>query len=587
MPDGRGLDRGEQLRRIRGQHFQVLVIGGGITGAGIAWDCALRGLSVALLERTDFAAGTSGWSSKMVHAGLRYMGSDPQLVAEASLERHRLLASGPHLAWPVEFLLPAWADTPEYNAAALPGVLARYDELAGRRNTAPGRMLEAARVLADIPALRCSPLAVGSYWDGLMDDARLTLEVIHSAALAGAAVANHAPVTGFLQDAAGRVTGALFRDEDPASPGEELEVRADAVVSAAGVFTDLLLGKAQGEPPALRPSKGIHLVVRSEATAGRALVLPVGGNVLYFLVPFRPGYLAMGCTDTDYPVRGYDGLDCVPATEQEVELTLGLLDRLLPGVFGLGELVACYAGVRPLLAPSAGSRLSESATSRTHRIWQARGGIWTVAGGKFTTFRAMAEQTVDRVVEDLRSRFPALQVRPCRTAGQSYHGAPELGGGGPPAEPSGGPSGGAAAGPVAGPSAAFGVWLDREAGRIGGQYGLPADVCRHLAGAYGTCAAEVAALVREEPALGARIAPGRPFVRAEMRYAVEREMCRSAADFLVRRTQLRFLEHQGLDALEVVVEGLAGLLGWSAATRRSQAEQYREYIRRVTPGALR
>ncbi len=560
MPDCRGLDRGEHLRRIRGRHFQVLVIGGGITGAGIAWDCALRGLSVALLERTDFAAGTSGCSSKMVHAGLRYMVSDPELVAEASLERQRLLASGPHLAWPVEFLLPAWADTPEYDAAALPGVLERYDELAGGRNSAPARMLDPARVLADIPALRCSPRAVASYWDGLMDDARLTLEVVHSAALAGAAVANHAPVTGFLRDAAGRVTGARFRDEDPAGPGEEHEVRADAVVSAAGVFTDLLLGEAQGEPPALRPSKGIHLVVRSEATSGRALVLPVGGNVLYFLVPFRPGYLAMGCTDTDYPVRGYDGLDRVPATGEEVELTLRLLDRLLPGAFGLGEVVACYAGVRPLLAPPLGRCLSASATSRTHRIWQARGGIWTAAGGKFTTFRAMAEQTVDRVVEDLRSRFPALQVRPCQTAGLAYHGAP---------------------------TGSLASWQDREAGRIGGQSGLPPDVCRHLASAYGTCAAEVAALVREDPALGARIAAGRPFVRAEMRYAVEREMCRSAADFLARRTQLRFLEHQGLDALEAVVQGLAGLLGWSAATRRSQAEEYREYIRRVTPSALR
>jgi len=577
MPEGRGLDRGEHLERIRGRHFQVLVVGGGITGAGIAWDCALRGLSVALLERTDFAAGTSGYSSKMVHAGLRYMVSDPQLVVEASLERRRLLASGPHLAWPVEYLLPAYADSPEYDAAALPGVLECYDELAGHRNTAPGRMLDPARVLADIPALRPSPLAVGSYWDGLMDDARLALEVIHSAAQAGAAAANHAPVTGFLQDAAGRVVGARFRDEDPGGPGGEHEVTADAVVSAAGVFTDLLLGAAQGEPPALRPSKGIHLVVRSEATAGRALVLPVGGNVLYFLVPFRPGYLAMGCTDTDYPVCGYDGLDRVPTTEQEVEFTLGLLDRLLPGMFDRGQVVACYAGVRPLLAPLAGRGLSASATSRTHRIWQGRGGIWTVAGGKYTTFRIMAEQTVDRVVEDLRSRVPALRVRPCRTAAVAYHGAPELG------DCSGWSSGGAAGDP----SAAFGAWQDREAGRIGRQYGLPADIGRHLAGAYGTCAAEVAALVREDPALGERIAAGRPFVRAELRYAVEREMCRSAADFLIRRTQLRFLEHQGLDVLDTVVEGLAGLLGWGVATRRAQAEEYREYIRRVTPETIR
>jgi glycerol-3-phosphate dehydrogenase len=573
MPEYRGLDRAEHLERIRGRHFQVLVIGGGITGAGIAWDCALRGLSVALLERTDFAAGTSSASSKMVHAGLRYMINDPQLVAEASLERRRLLRAGPHLAWPMEFLLPAFADTPEYDAAALPGVLARYDELAGHRNSGPGRMLEPARVLAELPALGRAPLAVGSYWDGLMDDARLTLEVIHSAVQAGAAVANHAPVTGFLEDSAGRVVGARFRDEDPGSPGGEHPVTADAVVSAAGVYTDLLLGASGDGPPALRPSKGIHIVLRSEVTAGKAMTLPVGGNVLYFLVPFRPGYLAMGCTDSDYPVEGYGALDRVPTTGQEVDFTLGLLDRLLPGVFGPAQVVASYAGVRPLLAPPPGSSLNESATSRTHRIWRARGGLWAVAGGKYTTFRIMAEQLVDRVVEDLRSRFPALRVRPCRTAELAYHGAPQL------EQTLGGSS--------SAPSVAFAGWLEREAARLGKLSGLPADCSRHLCSAYGTAAAEVAAPVREDPELGGRIAPDRPFVRAEIRYAVQREMCRSAADFLVRRTQLRFLEHQGLDALDTVVSGLGDCLGWGEPQRRRQAEEYRDYLRQVTPPGLR
>jgi len=545
------------------------VIGGGITGAGIAWDCALRGLTVALLERTDFAAGTSSVSSKMVHAGLRYMGSDAQLVAEASLERKRLFRSCPHLAWPVEYILPAYPDTPEFDAGALPGALARYDELACNDNTAAGRMLDPARLSAEIPLLRPKPLAVGSYWDGMMDDARLNLEVIHSAAQAGAVVANHAPVIGFLEDASGRAVGARFRDEDPGAPTGEHQVTADAVVSAAGVYTDLLLGLAGQEHPVLRPSKGIHLVLRSEATAGRALVMPVGGHVLYFLVPFRPGYLAMGCTDTDYPVNGYAALDRVPTTEEEVEYTLSLLEKALPGVFGPEAVVACYAGVRPLLAPPRGRSLSESDTSRTHRVWQTRGGIWTIAGGKITTYRLMAEQLVDRVVEDLCSRFPALRLRPCQTAERACHGAPEVEG----------PSAGRA-------SDAFGAWLDREAARLGRLAGLPPDVCRHLCSAYGTSAAEVALLAQKDQALGGRIAAGRPYVRAEIRYAVEREMCRSAADFLVRRTQLRFLEHQGLDAVDTVVDGLAGCLGWSAEARRGQAEEYQEFLRRVTPTVL-
>jgi glycerol-3-phosphate dehydrogenase len=555
VPEPRGLDRAEQLARARG-HFQVVVIGGGITGAGIAWDCALRGLSTALLERTDFAAGTSSASSKMVHAGLRYMVNDPELVREASSERQRLFRACPHLAWPMEFLLPAYGDTPEYDAHALPAVLERYDELAGCRNTARGRMLDPRSLLADIPGLRGSPLAVGSYWDGMMDDARFTLAVARSAAEAGAVVLNHAPVTGFLRDCAGRVRGVRFRDEDPGGPrgggepgelgeaGELGELTADAVVLAAGVFTDLLLREAGEErSESLRPSKGMHLVFRSELTGGRALVVPVGGNVLYFLVPFRPGYLAMGCTDTDYPVRSCAELDHVPTTEEEVELTLGILDKVLPGVFGREQVAACYAGVRPLVRPAQEPgrplrALSESDTSRTHRIWRAAGGVWVIAGGKFTTFRLMAEQLVDAVASDLQGRGLLRSSPPCLTSDRRCHGAPALAGG---------------------PEALEG-WLARATPELAREAGLPLDCARHLASAYGTDA---------------------PFVRAEIHWAVEQEMCRSASDFLARRTQLRFVERMGLDVLDAVVEELGRCLGWGAELRRRQAEEYREHLRRV------
>ena len=547
------MNRAEHLRRISGRHVQVLVIGGGITGAGVAWDCALRGLSVALLERTDFAAGTSSASSKMVHAGLRYMVNDPELVREACRERRRMFAACPHLARPLEYWLPAYPDTPEYDAATLPGILARYDELAGGDVSSLHRLIEAGEALAAMPALRRTPLRVGSYWDGVMDDARVNLEVILAAAGAGAAVLNHAPVVGFLKSRTGRVHGVAFRDEDPGAPGAEHEVTADAVVSAAGVYTDLLLSMGEGGPPALRPSKGIHLVFRSEVTKGRAIVVPVGGNVLYFLVPLRPGYLAMGCTDTDYPVAGYDGLDHVPSTEEEVRSTLAIFDRVLPGAFPREKVVACYAGVRPLVRPpqAEGRALSESDTSRTHRIWRTPGGVWAIAGGKYTTFRLMAEQLTDRVVEELGA------ARPCSTADRPYHGAP------------------AADRPAAGLAA-----IERAFAR---RTGLAPNCCRHLASAYGTSAGEVAGRIERDPALGERIAADRPFVLAEMEHAVEREMCRGVADFLARRTQLRFLEHQGLDVLDKVADRLAVLLGWNAATRRRQAEEYREHIRRVTP----
>ena len=564
MPEPPGLDRAGQLDRARG-HFQVVVVGGGVTGAGIAWDCALRGLSTALLERTDFAAGTSSVSSKMVHAGLRYMVGDPQLVAEASRERQWLFRACPHLAWPVEFLLPAYGDTPEYDAAALPAVLRRYDELAAFGNTAPGRMLDPCRVAADIPSLRGSPVAVGSYWDGMTDDARLTLEVVRSAAAAGAVVLNHAPVTGFLTDGAGRVRGVRFCDEDPAGPRGGGELTADAVVSAAGVYTDLLLRQAGDPGDSLRPSKGMHLVFRGGHTGGKALVVPVGGNVLYFLVPFRPGYLAMGCTDTDYPVRGYAELDHVPSTAEEVDLTLGILEKVLPGVFDRARVAACYAGVRPLVRPpqGPGRRLTESQTSRTHRIWRAAGGLWVIAGGKLTTFRRMAEELVDAVVADLHDRG-LLRSRPaCVTSAQRCCGAPGIAGG----------------------TEALEGWQSGASAALAREAGLPPDCARHLASAYGTAAGGLAALIAREPGLGRRIGEGRPFVRAEIRWAVEQEMCRSAADFLARRTQLRFVEHMGLDVLDTVVEELGDCLGWGSEVRRRQAEEYREHLRKVAAPA--
>jgi glycerol-3-phosphate dehydrogenase len=290
----------------------------------------------------------------------------------------------------------------------------------------------------------------------------------------------------------------------------------------------------------------------------KAIVVPVGGNVLYFLVPLRPGYLAMGCTDTDYPVSGYGELDHVPSTEEEVRSTLAIFDRVLPGAFARDQVVACYAGVRPLVRPpqAEGRALRESDTSRTHRIWRTPGGVWAIAGGKYTTFRLMAEQLTDRVVEELAgSSALAAGARPCTTADRPYHPAADR--------------------PSAGPET-----LERALAR---RTGLETDCCRHLASAYGTAAGEVAGRIERDPVLGERIAADRPFVMAELEHAVEREMCRGVADFLARRTQLRFLEHQGLDVLDKVADRLAVLLGWDAAARRRQAEEYREHIRRVTP----
>jgi glycerol-3-phosphate dehydrogenase len=562
------MDRGESLARISSGHFQVLVVGGGITGAGIAWDCALRGMSVALLERTDFAAGTSGVSSKMVHAGLRYITGDPELVRDAARERRWMFDACAPLARPLRYLIPAYPETPEYNARTLAGIIGRYDALGGDAVFRPGGTLDPRELGRGMPGLRPAAEMAGAYWDGVMDDARVNLRVVMSAAEAGAAVCNHAPVTGFLRDSAGRISGARFRDEAPGREPAEHTVSADAVICAAGPFTDLVLalaGDSAGERPAVRPTKGIHIVFRSTAAGRDAVVIPAGSNVLYFLVPFREGYLAMGCTDTDYPVRRPEDLDVVPVEEHEVRHNLRLLESVFPGIFRREDIVACYSGVRPLAAEGSGSgpARSESATSRAHRITRTSGGLWVVTGGKFTTFRLMAEQLVDAVVQDLRARGILRNTPRCATAGARLWGSPRLS----PGEDADG-------------------WVAVQGARIRRAAGLPADCAAHLCAAYGTAAADVAEMVRAAPSLGARLADGRPYILAEIPYAVTREMCASLADFLYRRTQLRFLETQGLDAAAAAARDMAGLLGWSAAVREEQEALYTAQVSGVWRGRV-
>jgi glycerol-3-phosphate dehydrogenase len=557
------MDRSKHLEAVGNGHFDVLIIGGGITGAGIAWDASLRGLSVALLERTDFGAGTSGVSSKMVHAGLRYMFGDSELVREASVERQWMFRACGHLACPVEYLVPVYEDTPEYDMSSLPGILARYDELADWRNTRSHALLDPEKISAEIPSLR-SPLAmVGSYWDGVMDDARVTLEVVHSAAESGARVLNHAPVTGFLKDPRGQVTGVRFRDEAPGSSSNEYTVRATAVVAAAGVYTDILLDlAAEGFREAmLRPSKGVHLVFRSSITGGKAMTFPMGGNILTFLVPLFQDYLAMGTTDTDYPVRRYEDLDYVPVDREDVRYNLDILAELFPGTFWEKDIVACYSGVRPLIKPQAqaGRQVSESDTSRTHRIWRNRNGIWVIAGGKYTTFRLMAEQLVDRIASDLKDRGAIGALQPCSTAERRCHGAP----------------------PIEGREGESEDWIACRAAELQRQLELPRDCCRHLCTSYGTGVERLLQLVQTGPELGKRLGEGRAPVLAEINHAVESEMCCSIHDFLIRRTPLRFMENQGLDLAEAVADRMGELLGWSNHVKQEQVEEYRRYIEGV------
>lgn len=523
--------RSGALGAMARREVDLLVLGGGITGAGVARDAALRGLSVALVEAGDFAGGTSGRSSRLVHGGLRYLRQGQlHLVWEACHERSVLLAIAPHLVRPVEFLLPVYRGIGPGPWATALG-LRLYDLMAGRHRLPGRRRLTPRQVLALEPGLNPRGLRGGVLFrDGQVDDARLVLETLRSAWRAGALVANYARALALLSRGP-RVVGARVRDE---ATGAEVDVRARMVVSALGPWTDSLgeLGARGGHY--LSPTKGIHLVLRPGALGiARALALwnPSDGR-LFFVLPWD-GLTIVGTTDTPY---ASDPREAV-ASGRDVQYLLGALDAYFPSAVGPGDVQATYAGVRPLLrAPGR----QPSARSREHRIVEPQPGLLVVAGGKLTTHRAMAAEAVERAAASL-----GLRVGPSRTREEPLI---------PP------PPGGLAA--------------------LEASLGLPPDDARHLVRAHGGEARTIASVARAR-GLDRRIAPGLPYIEAEVLHAAEGEMVVHLEDFLCRRTGI-FLEDpdRGRRAAEAVVPLLGRSLGWGEGAASEELRAYRDLVER-------
>ncbi len=411
-PDRRTVfDRATALERLTGGRFDVLVVGGGITGAGVALDAASRGFRTALVERDDFASGTSSASSKLVHGGLRYVSQgELGLVAQALAERQRLLRNAPHLVRPLPFVLPMSGGAAA--ARSVGTALWLYDLAGGARIGHVHRRLSAAEALRRVPALR--PDAVRRaylYLDAHADDARLTLDVVRTAVLDhGAVAANHAAAVGLLRGHSGRVVGARV-----VADGREIEVRASVVVNAAGVWSDDVAALEDGPAaPTIRPAKGVHLTVsarRLPTTAAAVLPVPADGRSI-FVIPW-PGTdrVYLGTTDTDAepgPPR---------CTAADVAYLLGAVNASLADPLTPADVVGCWAGLRPLVAAAAGRTAD---LSRRHRLSQSAGGVVTITGGKLTTYRRMAADTVDRVAAILgagaRSRTAPLRLRPSDAA---------------------------------------------------------------------------------------------------------------------------------------------------------------------------
>jgi glycerol-3-phosphate dehydrogenase len=555
--------REQYLERLASEPFDLLVIGGGITGAGVALDAAGRGLRTALVERGDFAAGTSSRSSKLVHGGLRYLQQKEfRLVYEALAERQRLLRLAPHLVKPLPFLIPVFASGVAGQARArayargVGTALWMYDATGGARIGKLHKRLSKREAMELMPDLDGRRLAAGFvYYDARVDDARLTLTVVKTAASLGAVAVNRVEATGLFRDGS-QVSGAVLTDR---LTGRRIEARAGVVVNAAGVWADELRALDEGtNPRSIRPAKGVHITL----PAGRpaldiAAVLSVPGDRRsVFVIPWGDR-IYVGTTDTDY-----DGsLEDPQCTAADIDYLLNALNSWVTKPIGRHEVLGTWAGLRPLVGGPgpAGEAPPDSKTadlSRRHSVRVAPSGLVTIVGGKLTTYRAMAEDTVDEAVGVMRNRSAANGDRRTRLR------VPDSRSGSTPL---------------------FGAEGYEELTREGAaeRLGLPADVVAHLAGRFGGHAQAVAAMVRDRPELGERLVPGLPYLKAEAVYAVRYEMALTLEDVLSRRTRALLLDAAATaGAAPSVAELIAPELGWSDEERSRQVDAFLALVER-------
>jgi glycerol-3-phosphate dehydrogenase len=527
----------------------LLVIGAGITGAGIARDAAMRGIRTCLVDAGDFGRGTSSRSTRLVHGGLRYLEHGwLRLVFEASRERRILLKIAPHLVRPMPFLFPVHARS-RVGRGRLAAGLWLYDLLALFRNVHAHRMLSSRAVRKLEPRMRDRDLRGGAvYYDGYCDDARLVLANARSAHRHGAAVASYARVTA-LEKAGGRVRGATVAD---GIEGRSVTIHAHVTVNATGPWVDAL--RRLDDPdakPLLRPTKGVHVTV-PQARLGNSgaitLTSPLDGRVM-FLLPWGD-VTVVGTTDTDFS----GDPEQVAASPEDVTYLLRSANALFPDArLALEDVVAVWAGLRPLLDDGSGG--ATAAVPREHRIVESASGLVTIAGGKLTTYRAMAASLVSVVAAKLHD----LDGR--RVSSDS----------------------GSDREPLPGGEVRDLDLLVRELVKES----VPDAAARHLVARYGAEAVAIANLAAREPGLGAPLLEGLPFLKAEVVHQARREMALSVGDVLMRRTQL-FHRHptQATEATPAVAGLLARELGWDAAQEATSLADYLGDVQRMRQATM-
>ncbi|HEX2134213.1 MAG TPA: glycerol-3-phosphate dehydrogenase/oxidase [Actinophytocola sp.] len=510
--------------------FDLVVIGGGVVGAGTALDAATRGLRVALVESRDLASGTSSRSSKLFHGGLRYLEQlEFGLVREALRERELMLTRiAPHLVKPVSFLYPLTHRVWErpYTAAGL----FLYDSMGGARSVPGQKHLSRAGALRMVPALKRSALIGGiRYYDALADDARHTMTVARTAAHYGAVIRTSTQVVGFVREA-DRVSGVRVHDVEN---GREQEIQANAVINCTGVWTDELqrLSGSRGRFR-VRASKGVHIVVpRDRIVSESGLILRTEKSVL-FVIPWRNHWI-VGTTDTEWNLD----LAHPAATKHDIDYILEHVNAVLATPLTQDDIEGVYAGLRPLLA---GESEETSKLSREHAVARVAPGLVAIAGGKYTTYRVMAADAVDAASADLPGRLQSSITDKVPLLGaDGYHA------------------------------------LVNQVDQLGARHGLHPYRVRHLLDRYGSLVHEVLALAEDRPEWLRPLDAAPDYLGVEIVYAASHEGALHVEDTLARRTRISIeYPHRGVDCAEQVAELMGEVLGWDADTVRREIDVY-------------
>jgi len=528
--------REEDLSSLKREEFDLLVIGGGVTGAGIALDGASRGLKVALVEAEDLASGTSSRSSKLIHGGLRYLEQyDFKLVKEALREREMMVTSlAPYLVKPVSFLFPL---TEKFRERTYVGAgLALYDLLRGFKRALPWhKHLDQKRVAKVAPSLRSDIITGGiQYFDAQVDDARHTMMIARTAKRYGARIATYTEVTELIREGK-RVVGVKVKPQESRS----FAVKAKVTVLAGGVWTSPLYKKFGLKPGyEVRMSKGAHIVVPGEAISSESGIIIKTPLSVLFIIPWF-GKWIVGTTDTEYK----DDPNSPVASKADVDYILTQANRVLTPRLKRSDVIGVYAGLRPLISSSPDSPTTK--LSREHIVDRPAPGFVSIAGGKYTTYRVMAEDAVDVASAELRRLVPESSTAQLPLLGSDGYFA-----------------------------------LTNKVSHLAKEYGVSEDAIRHLLERYGSEIVTLLELTRKRPELKGRLDPNLEYLKVEALYAVEYEGARTVADIVDRRTRIGFeSEDHGVSIAKELAEILAKTLRWNAAEKKRQMEAFKAHVK--------